>query len=224
MKINRTTSYRMSAKDRRTQLLEVALEVFSRRGFKSATTKDIAAEAGVTEAVIFQHFASKEELYSAVLDNKILSRAEEAWKSKISKLIQAGDEEDLFRSLIEDIIRRYRQNPRFERVVLFAALEGHKQGLAQLEASAVSILGPILNYIAEKQRRGEMLGCDPQAILCAFGGIAHHYGIMTEIFSASFPKILDEKIAGIFSRILLDGIRPRKPAIKVKCRKAKNPS
>ena len=58
----------MSAADRQHQLLEVALNSFSRRGFKGTTTKEIAAAAGVAEAVIFQHFPSKEALYSAVLE------------------------------------------------------------------------------------------------------------------------------------------------------------
>jgi hypothetical protein len=49
----------MSAADRQRQLLEVALNAFSRRGFKGTTTKEIAAAAGVAEAVIFQHFRQR---------------------------------------------------------------------------------------------------------------------------------------------------------------------
>ena len=63
-----TPHNRMSAADRQRQLLEVSMNAFSRRGFKGTTTKEIAATAGVTEAVIFQHFPSKEALYSAVLE------------------------------------------------------------------------------------------------------------------------------------------------------------
>jgi AcrR family transcriptional regulator len=50
---------RMNAGDRRRQLLDAALELFSRKGFGGATTKEIAASAGVTEAIIFRHFPSK---------------------------------------------------------------------------------------------------------------------------------------------------------------------
>jgi len=49
----------MAGEDRRRQLIEVAIELFSQRGFAGTTTKEIAAAAGVTEAVIFRHFATK---------------------------------------------------------------------------------------------------------------------------------------------------------------------
>src|SRR5579884_4066397 len=59
---------RLPGEDRRRQLLEVAVEVFSRKGFAGTKTKDIAAAAGVSEAILFRHFASKEDLYHAILD------------------------------------------------------------------------------------------------------------------------------------------------------------
>jgi AcrR family transcriptional regulator len=70
---------RMSAADWQHQLLEAAMGAFSRRGFKSAATKKIAAAAGVNEAVIFQHFPSKEALQSAVLETHLNTSDEEKW-------------------------------------------------------------------------------------------------------------------------------------------------
>jgi TetR/AcrR family transcriptional regulator len=60
-------SNRMSATDRKQQLLETALDLFSRKGFEGTTTKELACAAGVAEAVIFRHFASKQALYTAAL-------------------------------------------------------------------------------------------------------------------------------------------------------------
>jgi len=48
----------MSGEDRRRQLIEVAIDLFSRRGFSGTTTREIALAAGVTEAIIFRHFAT----------------------------------------------------------------------------------------------------------------------------------------------------------------------
>src|SRR4029078_10232050 len=62
---------RMAACDRRTQLLEIALNLFAKKGFNGTTTKEIAAATGVTEAVIFRHFPHKQALYQAVLDSQI---------------------------------------------------------------------------------------------------------------------------------------------------------
>src|SRR5689334_21867315 len=61
---------RMCADDRRRQIAEVAMRLFSERGFRGTTTKEIAQAAGVTEAIIFRYFATKEELYTAIIDYK----------------------------------------------------------------------------------------------------------------------------------------------------------
>jgi len=59
---------RLSSDDRRRQLLGHAIALFSRHGFSGTRTKDIAAACGVSEAILFRHFATKEDLYHAILD------------------------------------------------------------------------------------------------------------------------------------------------------------
>ena len=59
---------RLSSDDRRRQLLSHAIALFSRHGFSGTRTKDIAAACGVSEAILFRHFATKEDLYHAILD------------------------------------------------------------------------------------------------------------------------------------------------------------
>ena len=58
---------RLTAAERRAQLIEVAISVFGQRGFRGATTKAIADAAGISEATIFRHFPSKDDLYVAAL-------------------------------------------------------------------------------------------------------------------------------------------------------------
>src|SRR5207248_11180252 len=56
---------RLAAEERRALLLETACHVFSRGSYRGVTTAEIAREAGVTEPVLYRHFASKRELYFA---------------------------------------------------------------------------------------------------------------------------------------------------------------
>ena len=64
---------RMAGEERRDQLLRVAMSLFSNHGFRGTTTKEIAHAAGVSEAMVFRHFATKEDLYAAILDHKACS-------------------------------------------------------------------------------------------------------------------------------------------------------
>jgi len=56
----------MPSDERRDQILDAALKVFAERGFHGATTRELAKASGVSEALMFRHFPSKEDLYLAL--------------------------------------------------------------------------------------------------------------------------------------------------------------
>jgi AcrR family transcriptional regulator len=58
---------RLPADQRRRQLLDIACGVFAQNGFHASAMDDIAAAAGVTKPVLYQHFASKRALFVDVL-------------------------------------------------------------------------------------------------------------------------------------------------------------
>lgn len=60
---------RLPAAERRRQLLDTAIRVFAETGFHDTTMHQIAETAGVTKPVLYQHFASKRDLYLAVLED-----------------------------------------------------------------------------------------------------------------------------------------------------------
>jgi len=57
-----TAPQRLPAAERRQAILEAALRVFSNSSYDGATTAEIAREAGVSEPILYRHFASKREL------------------------------------------------------------------------------------------------------------------------------------------------------------------
>jgi AcrR family transcriptional regulator len=59
---------RLPAAERRQAIVEAALTVFSTGSYSSATTAQIAREAGISEPILYRHFASKRDLYFACLD------------------------------------------------------------------------------------------------------------------------------------------------------------
>lgn len=61
-----TPTPRLSSEERRKAIIRTALRVFSERGFHGTTTKELAKAAGVSEALIFRHFPSKDKLYEAM--------------------------------------------------------------------------------------------------------------------------------------------------------------
>jgi AcrR family transcriptional regulator len=60
---------RMSAEDRREDVLRAAAAAFAEGGYKGTSTEDIAARAGISQPYIFRLFGSKRELFIAVVEN-----------------------------------------------------------------------------------------------------------------------------------------------------------
>src|SRR5450631_4037130 len=112
----RTATLRLPASDRRLQLVETALDFFSRKGYGGTTTKEIAAAAGVTEAIIFRHFPTKSDLYNAVLDHHYNAGQIGECTAQWEGCMDRSDDEGLVRAIIERIIESYRRDLRGHRV------------------------------------------------------------------------------------------------------------
>jgi AcrR family transcriptional regulator len=63
------TKPRLSAEERRAAVLDCASGIFTKGSYRGTTTAEIARQAGVTEPILYRHFASKRDLYLACLEN-----------------------------------------------------------------------------------------------------------------------------------------------------------
>jgi AcrR family transcriptional regulator len=61
----------MTGAARHRQLLDIGRELFAQRGFEATSIEEIAARAGVSKPVVYEHFRSKEGLYAVVVDREM---------------------------------------------------------------------------------------------------------------------------------------------------------
>ena len=61
----------MTADERRGAILQAALDVFARRGYHAASIDEIAQAAGISKALIYEHFPSKRELHVSLLEAEV---------------------------------------------------------------------------------------------------------------------------------------------------------
>ena len=115
------TRARMPAAERRQQILDVGLEVFARHGYHDTSMSALATEAGVTKPVLYQHFASKHDLFGVLL-------AETA--DLLMRALEASEVEETPRRRVEAGFRAYF---RFfeERPAAFAVLYGSSLAVDQ---------------------------------------------------------------------------------------------
>lgn len=79
-----TAGARLPAAERRLELVETAVRVFSEGSYRGTTTAEIARAAGVSEPILYRHFASKRDLYFAALDH-VWAQAREAWETALAE-------------------------------------------------------------------------------------------------------------------------------------------
>ncbi len=63
---------RMSGKERREQLISIGRATFSEKGFDGTSVEEVAARAGVSKPVVYEHFGGKEGLYAVIVDRELL--------------------------------------------------------------------------------------------------------------------------------------------------------
>jgi TetR/AcrR family transcriptional regulator len=202
----------MPSEDRRRQLLRVAVESFAQNGFSGTKTKDIAAAAGVSEAILFRHFASKEDLYHAILDEKEATMGGERWFEEMHELAERRDDRGLFLHVARQLIRSFREDAAFHRLLLYASLEGHL--LADLFHERFGLpMGDFLSrYIALRQQEGAFRSCDTGAAVMFVVGSTLHYAMARHVLGAkNFPSS-DEEIAEQFVDLTLGGLEQQPAA------------
>jgi len=80
---------RLPAAQRREQLLDVAAQLFSTKGYAGATTAQIAKVAGITEPIIYRHFKSKRDLFVALIE-RTGRRTLEQWETDLQGVDDPG--------------------------------------------------------------------------------------------------------------------------------------
>lgn len=204
-----TPSNRMTGDKRRMQILHIAIELFSKKGFSGTTTKEIAAAAGISEAMVFRHFATKEELYSAILDYKACEGEDLTPRLWVGNAIAEEDDFKVFYSLAINALERHEKDTKFMRLLMHSALEGHALSEMFIEQNIMPIYEFLGGYIRERQKQGVFRKIEARLIVRAFIGMLIHHSLNNTLWDRE-RKVLDvsnEEAARAFAEIALNGIK-----------------
>ncbi|MFN0138660.1 MAG: TetR family transcriptional regulator [Pyrinomonadaceae bacterium] len=203
---------RMKADERREQILHTAIELFSQKGFSGTTTKEIARAAGVSEAIIFRHFAKKSDIYHAILDDKARHDGMKfPWEEDAELLdaIHRKDDDRVFYRLAINALNKQQSDVGFLRLLMYSALEEHELAERFFSEFVARIYGFIGGYIEERQRDGAFRDIEPRVAVRAFLGMLIHHSLNVILWDKkrALLNITNEEAAENFSQILLRGIR-----------------
>jgi len=205
----------MAGEERRSQILAVAVSLFSQRGFRGTTTKEIAHAAGVSEAMVFRHFATKDELYAAILDHKACSHENFDPAVMAAEAIKRKDDRAVFESLALGALNHHEKDPEFQRLLLHSALEKHQLAEMFFNEFVRRVYEFLGAYIRERQSDGAFVEVDPAIVVRCFIGMVIHQSLNNNLWDPGrrLLNISNESAAKHFTDILLNGITVKTNAI-----------
>lgn len=186
-------------------ILDAALKVFSRQGYTATRLEDVAQEAGITRGAIYWHFASKADLYNAIVSdanvrsNDVVNRAVaeggtflDICRRVMIALLEYVEEDETFHSVMELMLLKTELVPELE------------EGM-QVKAEATRALMTVLSkFFRRAIERGEVRAdLDPvigaESMFTYVNGIALTWLMNQDMFSLrdSASALVDVYIRGI---------------------------
>ena len=195
---------RFTGQQRRQQIVRVAERLFSRRGFRGTTTREIAKKAGISEATIFKHFSGKEDLYRAII-NRCCDDA--GGGIAFIKRIEDKHGVELFREVARFFMEKYREDPDFARLLMFSALEERNFSDIFIKSKGMDSLNYLSKRIEELMKKGVFRRANPTLCARAFLGMVMHYCMLQEIYG--FKRFMDfpqEEVIDTFVDVFMKGM------------------
>jgi AcrR family transcriptional regulator len=198
--------HRVSGEERRRLIIESAAKLFSQHGFRGTTTREIARAVGVSEATLFKHFATKEDLYCAIIEAKTQTQQV---LGVVAPLVEARDDTAFLRRLATEMIARTQSDPTLMRLMFFSALEGHALAELFFRRRVVAIDDFLGRYIADRVATGAFRPVDPLQTAWNFIGMVTFHVLLHELFGQKPPPHLTrERAVEEMVNTFLQGVRP----------------
>lgn len=194
------TRTRLTRDERRDQLTRIARDLFVQHGRAGVRTRQIAEQAGVSEAVLYHHFTSKEELYEAA----VLGRLEELVADlAVSAPELAGTEgaarHETGHRIASEIVASMRDLVPLLGVALFS---DHDSGTTLYRASVQPLLEKVQDSVRTAVAGWGQHNIDPEMITAVLLGTCHWLAMQEQFGNGPTPTRIPDALADLLVRAL----------------------
>lgn len=186
----------------RDRILAAARTLFAARGFKGTTTAEIARQAQVNEALIYRHFPDKEDLYRAILKNKLED-------DSLTRILQAANCRQIsVQEALLLVAQRFGESvdPEFLRLYYHSALEGHELANEFYDQFVRELIILVEDLVARGIEEKVFRPVDPVLAANAFTGMLRSYYLTRVLFPQHDRDRSPEEVGQTFATLFLDGI------------------
>lgn len=194
--------------EKETLILSAALEVFAQNGFAGTTLDDIAGLAGMSKPNLIYYFASKEEIYRAVLGRTLAT-----WLEPLIALDPTGEPLEEIRDYIRRKLEMSRERPQESRLFAGEILAGAPLIRDALEGDLKNLVDEKVAVIRQWIADGMLAAHDPYHLIFAIWAMTQHYAD----FDVQVQSVLGREVGEIgryagaerfMEDVILRGLRP----------------
>jgi len=199
---------RLAASDRKKQLIDTAMQLFSEQGFDGTSTREIADAAGVNEAIIFRHFKTKEDLYWAVLADRIERRGR---TRRVKELLDSGGEtRQILLGIAETMLDRTADDTAVTRLLFYSALRSRELSDRFFQTYAHEKFELLSDFFRRRMEAGEFRAVDPLIAARSFLGMIIYHYLVHELLGGERHRTVDShELALEVTDLFLSGITAR---------------
>ena len=170
---------RLSSEERRSQIVRISAQLFSKKGFKGTTTREISQKVGISEAAIFRYFPTKDDLYMAIIEERV---GQEEDLSFPEEAVKRNDDVKVFEALADYIMEKNEDDPAFLRLLLFSILEEHRLSDMFFQTHIKKKVLFLADYIERRVAEGAFRKVSPFIVARGFLGMIVQYMMSQEVF------------------------------------------
>ncbi len=195
--------------DRRQEILDAALGIFSAKGYHATTNADIARAAGVTPAALYYYFESKEELFQAALGERRLQI-----RPIFERISHVADDPE---RTLSEVIREaaaFFSEERTQSVLRIVLAEGPRDPAVRRiwSEQIFSMVVDLLPYLREQMAAGRIRTMDPRLLFMTLQGPVVATVILRDLLRLPLLQdVTDDALVAHLTRTTLPGLIARPP-------------
>ncbi|MGV3490358.1 MAG: TetR family transcriptional regulator C-terminal domain-containing protein [Devosia sp.] len=151
-------------------ILEAALDVFSREGFRGATIDQIAEAAGMSKPNLLYYFPRKEEIYTRLMTEML-----DIWLAPLREIDSSGDPVPELRSYLRRKLEMSRDYPRQSRLFANEMLQGAPRVIDTLATDLKSLVDEKAQVFETWMAAGKIRRTDPYHLIFSIWATTQHY-------------------------------------------------
>ncbi len=191
----------MRAKDTRQKILDAGLDLFSKKGYFGATTKEIAKKAGVAELTLFRHFSSKEKLFEEIINTFSFLPALKGLLPEIKNM----DYSDALSLIARKFLERLSERRQLIRI-MHTEITLYPAKVREIYHKFMDeLFRTLASYFKELQDKGVLRGFNPELGARAFLGMFFSYFNAQQFLLKKGFKVDNDSVIREFVGLFITG-------------------